>query len=92
MLARLLALWRGRFTARAARSPVFCTGSVIPDDGPHICVAVKSLSAEGARIAYWRKERLPEEFTLVEPIRNLRRRARVVWQEEFTAGLMFVNR
>lgn len=70
---------------------MFRAGSVIPDGGAHRSVAVKWLSDSGARIEFFVREPLPEEFTLVEPIGGLRRRARVVWQEEYQAGLAFVD-
>ncbi|MDX2235709.1 MAG: hypothetical protein NW200_14515 [Hyphomonadaceae bacterium] len=84
---------RGRrhHVARPPREPVFRRASIVPVGGEPRSVALKNISATGARIEFYTREPLPAEFLLLEPIRGVRRRARVVWEEEFAAGLVFVD-
>lgn len=99
MLATIRALVARLFRAPPAEreapyargEALFRRAVVAPDAGAQRTVAVTRLSATGARIEFFAREILPAEFTLIEPIRGLRRRARVVWQEDHVAGLAFID-
>lgn len=75
----------------APRSPLFRAATVRGSGGVMRQVALKNLSATGARVEFYAREPLPDDLLLIEPIRGLRRRARVVWQDDFTAGLEFTD-
>jgi hypothetical protein len=70
---------------------VFRQGALILADGEKHPVAVKDISATGARIEYFVRRELPAFVTLVEPTLRIKSRARVVWQREGVAGLAFVR-
>jgi hypothetical protein len=76
---------------RAVRQSVFRQGALILADGEKHPVAVKDISATGARIEYFVRRELPAFVTLVEPTLRIKSRARVVWQREGVAGLAFVR-
>lgn len=96
-LFKVLSRWfngrgvRTRDTPWSAADAVYRRASILPEGGAQRTVAVTRLSSEGARIEFFVREPLPDEVTLVEPIRGVRRRARVLWQEEFVAGLAFID-
>jgi len=50
---------------------------------------ITDLSAGGARIEFATRVDLPSRVVISEPISNLKRWARVVWQHEGAAGLAF---
>ncbi|UPT64470.1 MAG: hypothetical protein M0D54_08150 [Hyphomonadaceae bacterium JAD_PAG50586_4] len=75
---------------RAARQAVFRNGAILFGSGDRLTVAVKDVSASGARIEFFQRSALPEEFVLSEPTLKLRCRVRVVWQREGVAGVMFL--
>lgn len=54
-------------------------------------VAVKDVSASGARVEFFRHVPLPQSFMLSEPMMKLKCRVRVVWQREGVAGVEFVE-
>ncbi len=74
---------------RAPRQAVFRNATVMLDSGQRLAVALKDVSAAGARIEFFQRNTLPASFMLSEPTLKLRRRVRVVWQREGIAGLMF---
>lgn len=54
-------------------------------------VALKNISATGARVEYFTRRELPLTVTLVEPTLRIKSRARVVWQGNGVAGLAFTE-
>lgn len=80
-----------RETPWSACDAVYRQASVVPDQGAARTVAVTRLNQTGARVEFFAREPLPAEFLLVEPIRGVRRRARVLWQDDHVAGLRFVE-
>ncbi|PZO46146.1 MAG: hypothetical protein DCF16_19325 [Alphaproteobacteria bacterium] len=76
---------------RAARQAVFRNATLTLDSGERMTVAVKDVSATGARVEFFRHVPLPQNFMLSEPMMKLKRRVRVVWQREGVAGVEFVD-
>lgn len=79
-----------RQVERAVRQAVFRQGALILADGERFPVALKNISASGARVEYFTRRDLPEIVILVEPTLRIKSRARVVWQRDGVAGLSFV--
>lgn len=79
-----------RSKERAPRQAVFRNATITFDSGERMAVAVKDVSATGARVEFFRHVALPETFLLSEPMMKLRRRVRVVWQRDGVAGVEFV--
>ncbi|MDX2275591.1 MAG: hypothetical protein NW206_09100 [Hyphomonadaceae bacterium] len=80
-----------RQVERTVRQAVFRQGALILADGERFPVALKNISASGARVEYFTRRELPEIVILVEPTLRIKSRARVVWQREGMAGLAFVT-
>lgn len=76
---------------RAVRQAVFRQGALILADGEKLPVALKNISATGARVEYFTRRELPLTVTLVEPTLRIKSRARVVWQGDGVAGLAFTE-
>lgn len=76
---------------RAERAALYRQGVLIFGDGQRLRIALKNLSTTGARVEFFTRTELPEEVILAEPTLKLRRRARVVWQAEGVAGLLFID-
>lgn len=76
---------------RAVRQAVFRQGALILANGEKLSVALKDISATGARVEYFTRHELPEVVILVEPTLRIKSRARVVWQRDGVAGLAFVE-
>ena len=76
---------------RAPRQAVFRTATMVTSGGARQNVALKDVSATGARIEFHTRGTLPELVVLIEPMMKLHKRARVVWQEEGRAGLAFLT-
>lgn len=76
---------------RAARDSVFKQATITFDNGSRIQVAIKDISAGGARIEFFHNIPLEGVFTISEPMARLRRRARVAWREQGAAGLVFLD-
>lgn len=76
---------------RAARDSVFKQATLTLDSGMRLSVALKDISAGGARIEYFQDVALEGEFTISEPMTRLRRRARIAWRAQGAAGLVFVD-
>jgi len=74
---------------RAVREAVFRQGALILAEGEKLPVALKNVSATGARVEFFTRNALPEVVILVEPTLRIKSRARVVWQREGIAGLAF---
>jgi len=74
---------------RAVRQAVFRQGALLLADGEKVEVALKNISATGARVEYFTRGELPDMVTLVEPTLRIKSRAHVVWQREGVAGLAF---
>lgn len=77
--------------ARAERRPLFRDGALMLNCSVRR-VAVKNLSATGARVEGRVWAELPHQVVLVEPTLDLRCRARVVWQRHGVAGLEILER
>jgi hypothetical protein len=75
---------------RPQRQPLYKQATVHCDGGQKVIVAVKNLSATGARIESRERIVLSGEVVLTEVTLGLQRRARVVWQDEGMAGLEFI--
>jgi hypothetical protein len=76
---------------RAVRAAVFRHGALLLAGDEKLIVAVKDISATGARVEYFARRELPELVILVEPTLRIKSRARVVWQRDGVAGLQFVR-
>jgi hypothetical protein len=76
---------------RARRQAIFRDATITLDSGERMAVAVKDVSANGARVEFFRHVLLPQSFMLSLPGMKLKRRARVVWQREGVAGVEFVD-
>ena len=74
---------------RADRQAVYRQGTLVLADGEKFSVAIKNLSESGARVEYFIRRELPELVLLIEPTLRIKRRARVVWQRDGAAGLVF---
>lgn len=77
--------------ARAERDSVFKQATITLDSGARLSVAIKDISAGGARIEFFQEVALEGEFTISEPMTRLRRRARVAWRAQGAAGLVFLD-
>ncbi|MEZ5936747.1 MAG: PilZ domain-containing protein [Hyphomonadaceae bacterium] len=75
---------------RAPREPVFRQGSLLLPGGQKLQVVLKDLSAGGTRVEFFQRLELPPKVMVVEPSKNIRAWARVVWQREGVAGLEFL--
>lgn len=69
-----------RKVERAVRQAIFRQGALILADGEKLPVALKNISASGARIEYFVRRDLPERVILVEATLRIKAHARVVWQ------------
>lgn len=76
---------------RAERKLLYRRGVLVFGDGVRLEIALKNLSAGGARVEYFTNVELPAEVVLIEPTLNLRRRAGVIWQRDGAAGLRFLD-
>ena len=76
--------------ARAPRQPVYKNGALVLENDHKLKVVIKNLSATGAYVEFFIKTDLPDHVILTEPTLPLKRRARVVWQRDGAAGLLFV--
>ncbi len=77
--------------ARADRDSVFKQATITLDSGVRLSVAIKDISAGGARIEFFQDVALEGDFTISEPMTRLRRRARVAWRAQGAAGLVFLD-
>jgi hypothetical protein len=77
--------------ARQARQSVFRNATILSDNGARYAVAIKDVSEGGARIEFYQDVPLEGIFTVSEPMLNLRRRARLSWRKDGSAGLIFVD-
>lgn len=64
---------------------------MITHGGARQNVAMKDVSATGARIEFHTRGMLPDQIIIIEPMMKLHKRARVVWQDEGIAGLEFLK-
>jgi hypothetical protein len=80
-----------RSKERAPRQAVFRNATITLDSGERMTVAVKDVSASGARVEFFRHVPLPATFMLSEPMMKLKCRVRVVWQREGVAGVEFIE-
>jgi len=64
---------------------------MITHGGARQNVAMKDVSATGARIEFHTRGMLPDQIIIIEPMMKLHKRARVVWQDEGIAGLEFIE-
>lgn len=79
-----------RKVERAVRQAIFRQGALILADGEKLPVALKNISATGARIEYFVRRDLPERVILVEATLRIKAHARVAWQRDGVAGLAFL--
>mgnify|MGYP000274082989 CR=1 FL=1 len=80
-----------RSSERASRQAVFRNATLTLDSGERITVALKNLSAGGARVEFLCHAPLPATFLLTEPMTKLKCRVRVVWQKDGAAGVRFTE-
>ena len=80
-----------RSKQRAPRQALFRNATITLDSGEKMTVAVKDVSAGGARVEFFRHVPLPATFMLSEPMMKLKCRVRVVWQREGVAGVEFIE-
>jgi hypothetical protein len=59
-------------------------------DHERMGVVIKDINAQGARVDFFQRRELPEYVVLQETTLKLNHRARVMWQDGSSAGLMFV--
>jgi hypothetical protein len=76
---------------RAERDKVFRQATLVFSDGHRFTVVVKDVSATGARVEFFQHVTLPPEVQFLEATMRLRKRARVVWQQDGRAGLEFLD-
>jgi len=76
---------------RAERTAVFRNATIEFESGERMQVAVKNVSATGARVEHPLRNELPATFLLIEPTLKLRKRVRVAWQREGVAGVRFLE-
>lgn len=76
---------------REERRELYRQGVVVIQGGEKIAVIIKNLSARGARVETRERLVLSDEVVLSEVTLNLRRRAKVVWHRDGTAGLKFIE-
>ncbi|MDZ4759983.1 MAG: hypothetical protein SGJ21_02800 [Alphaproteobacteria bacterium] len=75
---------------RAARAPAFKPASVVLPAGEVFKVVMKNVSANGARIEFFRKHTLSKRLYLTEPSLPLSTWAEVIWQWDGAAGIKFI--
>jgi hypothetical protein len=73
---------------RAPRQATFRNGVLLFND-VRMVVVIRDLSATGARVDFLQRVELPIEVVLLEAMLKLRKHARVVWQQDGAAGLVF---
>lgn len=78
-------------TPRSARQAVYRQGTLVLTDGERLPIAIKNLSESGARVEFFVRRELPNFVVLVEATLRIKRRARIVWQRDGAAGLVFEN-
>ena len=82
---------RRNATERVSRQPVYKNGALLLENDHRLKVVIKNLSVTGAYVEFFIKTDLPDHVILTEPTLPLKRRARVVWQRDGAAGLLFVG-
>jgi hypothetical protein len=82
---------KGPRPVREERRSVFKNGVLDMIGGGKLDVVVKNVTSKGARIEFHERILLPAEVNFVSSMLGIRKRARVVWQEENSAGLEFIN-
>lgn len=63
---------------------------LVIDGHERMGVVIKDINAKGARVDFFQRRELPEYVVLQETTLRLNHRARVMWQDGSSAGLMFV--
>ena len=81
---------RRNATERTPRQPVYKNGALLLEGGHKLKVVIKNLSDTGAYVEFFVKTDLPHHVILSEPTLPLKRWARVVWQRDGAAGLVFM--
>jgi hypothetical protein len=76
---------------RAPRQALFRNATIETEAGERISVALKEISATGARIECIRRDALPDTFWLMEPMLKLARRVRIVWRKGGAVGVAFID-
>lgn len=74
---------------RAERLPQYKQAVIVIDGYEKMKVVIKDINAHGARIDFFIRRELPQHVVLQEATMRLNHRARVVWQGEGSAGLLF---
>ena len=75
---------------RAERLPQYKQGVLLIDGHERMGVIIKDINTKGARVDFFIRRELPEFVVLQETTMRLNHRARVMWQDGSSAGLMFV--
>lgn len=79
----------GSPVGRSGRKQVFRSATLTFITGEKLDVAIKNLSASGARVEFMRDVRLPDRVYLSEPTLPVSFWAYVIWQNRGSAGLEF---
>jgi len=74
----------------AERHAQYKQGVLLIDGHEKMGVVIKDINANGARVDFFMRRELPEYVVLQETTMRLNHRARVMWQDGSSAGLMFV--
>jgi len=75
---------------REVRRAVFKNAVLDLSGGAKLDVVVKNVTSKGARIEFHERIMLPDEVQFTSTMLGIRKRARVVWQDDGTAGLEFI--
>jgi len=77
---------------RPRRTPTFKQAHLMMATGERLNVVVKNITDYGARIEFIRKTHLSDRVHLSEPTLPLNTWARVIWQSDGAAGVLFERR
>ena len=75
---------------RAERLPIRVPATIVLSKQKSLPCETVNVSISGAKLDLPRDRMLPNEFEVVIPARQLRRRARLVWRSADTLGVEFV--
>ncbi len=76
---------------RAKRDPTYKQATIQLRGGERLPVVVKNVSDTGARIEFFKDIPLSDVVYLIEPTLNIQTWCDVVWEEDNSAGLHFIE-
>lgn len=82
---------RPSYAERPTRDAVFHNAVVVLTTGERFRIAVKDLSADGARIEFFHDIPFTECVLLIDVQTAMKRHARIVWHRQGVAGLAFID-